>query len=365
VKLLMTTDAVGGVFTYCVQLAAGLASSGVRAVLASMGRPLSNQQRAEARAAGAEVVESDYRLEWMDDPWPDVELAGQWLLELERQHRPDVVHVNGFAHAALRWRAPVVLVAHSSVCSWWRAVLGESAPPRYDRYRAAVARGLATAHAVVAPTAAMLWALIEEYGPIARAHVIPNGVPLSLPPRHSKEPLVLSAGRVWDAAKNIAQLEQAAARIAWPVFVAGDTAGPDGRSAPISAGLRSLGLLPRAGLAHWMERAAIFALPARYEPFGLAILEAAAARCALVLGDIPSLRELWNGAALFVDPSDGRALADRLEALTRHPEQCAALGEIARARAEAFDAASMAARYLELYRALCARPPLTRLELRP
>ncbi len=32
-------------------------------------------------------------------------------------------------------------------------------------------------------------------------------------------------------------------------------------------------------------------LPARYEPFGLSVLEAALSGCALVLGDIPSLRE--------------------------------------------------------------------------
>ncbi len=41
-------------------------------------------------------------------------------------------------------------------------------------------------------------------------------------------------------------------------------------------------------------RAAIFAHPARYEPFGLSVLEAALSGCALVLGDISSLRELWR-----------------------------------------------------------------------
>ena len=39
---------------------------------------------------------------------------------------------------------------------------------------------------------------------------------------------------------------------------------------------------------------------ALYEPFGLAVLEAAQAGCALVLSDIPTFRELWDGAALFV-----------------------------------------------------------------
>ena len=39
---------------------------------------------------------------------------------------------------------------------------------------------------------------------------------------------------------------------------------------------------------------------ARYEPFGLAVLEAAQAGMRLVLSDIPSFRELWDGAATFV-----------------------------------------------------------------
>lgn len=351
----MTTDAVGGVFTYCMELAGGLARRGVDCVLASMGRPLSTEQRALAHAARAEVIESDYQLEWMDDPWRDVERAGEWLLDIERSHAPDVVHVNGFAHAALPWRAPALLVAHSSVCSWWRAVLGEGAPPRYDRYRSAVAQGLAEAEAIVAPTSAILLAMVEEYGPLARTQVIPNGIRLPSAPRRAKEPLVLTAGRVWDAAKNIVALGEAAARIDWPVFVAGDSAGPDGRSTTTPASLRALGALPHATLERWMERAAIFALPARYEPFGLAILEAAAMRCALVLGDIPSLRELWEDVAIFVDPDDSGGLARVLEELTRDPERCGRLGDRARARAEAFDADPMVARYFELYRSLSAR----------
>ena len=77
--------------------------------------------------------------------------------------------------------------------------------------------------------------------------------------------------------------------------------------------VRHLGHLPQSKLQAWFERAAIFAAPARYEPFGLSILEAALAGCALVLGDIPSLRENWNDAALFVPPEDSRTLEAALE----------------------------------------------------
>ena len=67
----------------------------------------------------------------------------------------------------------------------------------------------------------------------------------------------------------------------------------------------------RRAIADWYARASIYALPARYEPFGLSALEAALSGCALVLGDIPSLREVWGDAALFVAPDDTDALAAR------------------------------------------------------
>ena len=60
----------------------------------------------------------------------------------------------------------------------------------------------------------------------------------------------------------------------------------------------------------------VFVSPALYEPFGLAVLEAAQAGCALVLADIPTFRELWDGAALFVPPSDDRAIAATLSTIT-------------------------------------------------
>ena len=351
-KVLMTTDAVGGVFSYSVQLAAALRRERVQVALASLGRRVSPSQRAEVAAAGAELFESDHRLEWMDDPWLDVERSGSWLLELERAVRPDLVHVNGYAHAALPWRAPALLVAHSCVCSWWRAVLGEAAPERYARYRAEVARGLGAAVCTVAPTAAMLRSLTQEYGPVRRSLVIHNGIALEGAPPASTQRIVLAAGRVWDRAKNIERLEEAAAEIDAPVFVAGDVTGPDGAAPRALTRVRLLGALPSAELAGWMRAAAIFAAPALYEPFGLSILEAAMAGCALVLGDIPSLRELWSGAAVFVDPRDARSIAAALSQLLLDERRWRALGECAAARARSYGAEPMARRYVSLYRSL-------------
>ncbi len=115
--------------------------------------------------------------------------------------------------------------------------------------------------------------------------------------------------------------------------------------------------LPQAELRSRMARAAIYALPARYEPFGLSVLEAAAAGCALVLGDIASLRETWAGAALFVPPDDEAALGEALRRLIAAPAERARLAERALRRARALTAAAMAERTLGLYRSL-RRPAL-------
>jgi glycosyltransferase involved in cell wall biosynthesis len=113
-----------------------------------------------------------------------------------------------------------------------------------------------------------------------------------------------------------------------------------------------LGRLEPQSLAGWYARAAIFVLPARYEPFGYTALEAALWGCALVLGDIPSLREIWSDAALFVDPDDPEEIAAALAKLIENPALRISLSERARLRALAFSSERMARRYLALYREL-------------
>lgn len=354
--VLMTADTVGGVWHYAVQLADGLARRGIRTVLATMGRaPTATQLDAAAAVPGLLHVHGEYRLEWMPGAEADVERAGGWLLELERQHAPDIVHLNGYCHAALPFAAPKLVVAHSCVRSWWRAVHGVDAPPEWAAYGAGVARGLRAADAVVAPTAAFLTEIEAIYGPLPNAGVIHNGRdPDAFRSAAEKEPIVLAAGRLWDQAKNVAALDAVAADLPWPVHVAGDDQGPDGPAGMV-ANLQPLGLLSEAELARAMAKATAFALPARYEPFGLAVLEAALSGCALVLGNIPTLRELWNGAALFVRPDDHAALREALSGLARNPQLCVALGTAARRRAERYTAARTVDAVAALYSALLER----------
>jgi glycosyltransferase involved in cell wall biosynthesis len=366
-KVLISTDTVGGVLTYTADLVAALEAAGDEVAVATMGPRLRPAQR---EALPARVHESRFLLEWMEDPWEEVAAAGEWLLWLEEQERPDVVHLCSYAHGALPFRVPKVLVAHSCVLSWWRAVQGTEAPPSWDRYREAMGAGLQAADAIVAPTQAMLNELEHDHDlPPGRATVIHNGSPS--PPQPNPKPppselhqldhpadrqvdavpgVVLGSGRFWDAAKNLAALDAAAEGLSWPVVVAGDLGEGE---APRHA--QSTGVLNRNELAALRREATIYAAPAIYEPFGLGILEAARDRCALVLGDIPSLRELWEDAAIFVDPRDPQALREVLACLIDASQLREDLAERARRRAADYSIERTAAAYRGLYQRLTAK----------
>jgi glycogen synthase len=237
------------------------------------------------------------------------------------------------------------------VLSWWRAVHGEAAPGQWDEYHVRVSRGLAGADTVAAPTHAMLETLAQNYGfHDGNTRVLPNGRDPSRFHVAPKKPLVLAAGRFWDEAKNLSALEAVAPHLPWPVRVAGSCMSPDGVALQ-PRGVQVLGELPADALAGEMARASIYALPARYEPFGLSALEAALSGCALVLGDIPSLREVWGEAAVYVAPDSHAALEAALMALIQDTEERRARAVAARQRALQFSTARMANACLDAYAA--------------
>jgi glycosyltransferase involved in cell wall biosynthesis len=324
-RVLMSVDAVGGVWTYALELRAALAELGVEVTLAAIGPDAPTEPGVPYRRC---------LLEWQPEPWDDVRRSSEWLARLAREVEAEVVHLNGYSYAAAtEWPAPTVVVGHSCVLSWHEAVRGMPAGAEWDRYRSEVAAGLRAAAAVAAPTRWMLARLRELYG-LAGGSAILNGL---APPRAgaaaAKDSVILAAGRWWDPAKGHDLLACVAPELEWPVEIAG-------------------GQLERERLRRRMGRAAIFAHPARYEPFGLAPLEAAQAGCALVLGDIPSLRELWDGAAVFAAP---QGLAPVLELLIADPALRERLAQRARARARRYTAQAMADEYAALYARLARR----------
>ena len=348
-RILMTTDAVGGAWQFTLDLCRGLAARGDRIALASMGAPLGSLQRREAEAiAGLHLHESAFALEWMDAPWHDIDAAGDWLLGIAAEFEPSVVHLNQFAFGHLPWPAPVLVTGHSCVLSWWRAVHGTDAPPEWREYQHRVQRGLRAAGLVVAPTRAMLSALELHYGPLSAARVIAHGRTLESSPGPKEEPLVLAAGRLWDAGRNLAELAAVARSLPWLVCIAGDDSHPGGGRTELP-NVRLLGRLGDAELATWYARAPIYALPARYEPFGVPALEAALAGCALVLGDIPSLREVWGDAAVYVASGDRDGLRAALQGLIDDADLRERMAVRAHVRARRYTPDAMVRAYRRAY----------------
>src|SRR5690606_18489475 len=109
-----------------------------------------------------------------------------------------------------------------------------------------------------------------------------------------KQPVIFSAGRIWDEAKNIDLLVKAAQAIPYSIRIAGSNRFDNEAYEVPTDHVVYLGRLSAEEVAIELASAAVYVLPARYEPFGLSALEAALSGCALVLGDIGSLREIWE-----------------------------------------------------------------------
>jgi glycosyltransferase involved in cell wall biosynthesis len=355
--ILMTTDAVGGVWVYSTVLAQALAARGDRVTLVTLGPAPSEEQRAAlARNSAVELVVTDLALEWMDPAGEDRRRAGETLLALAHERRPEVVHLNSYREGALSWPAPVLVVAHSCVMSWSHACEDRlNDEPRWRAYAKAVDDGLRAADAWVAPTAAFRETIQTVYAPPTSGIVIYNGIAAQPDARSDKREVILASGRLWDRAKNLTAVLAAAPQLPWPVEIAGPLSGPCGETAPQDGNVHFLGELPRAQLLARTQQAAIYVAPARYEPFGLGVLEAAQAGCALVLSDIPTMRELWDGAALFVQCDHIEALTAGLQMLCSAPDLRAELQVAASARARCYSLDAAARKYSALYDAILGR----------
>lgn len=347
IRILMTTDTVGGVWTYSCTLASALVASGADVHLVTMGPRARADQRTMLRDHRVRLIETDLALEWQDPEGCDTANARRVLSRLEAELAPEIVHLNSFREATFDWRAPSLVVAHSCVNSWGLAChdmdwLGE---PRWRRYTEAVVAGLGKTQVWVSPSRAFYEVIEELYQPASPGIVIRNGIAPQRPGMR-KQDFIFAAGRLWDRAKNITVLAEAAQGLKWPLLVAGPA---DGAS---PSGATWLGNLPHRALRARLQRAAIFASPALYEPFGLSVLEAAASGCALVLSDIPTFRELWSDAAVFVDPTDTRALHQALEELCADGNKRVKLQQAAYRRSLDHSLPRMTSAYLRLYEAL-------------
>lgn len=351
-RVLITTDTIGGVWTFTRELAVGLLERGNDVLLVSFGRMPSAAQEKQCELLARQFdrhfryVPTDIPLEWMERNEHAFE-AGARVLEHEAaQFAPDVVQSNQFCYGALDVSAPRVVTAHSDVLSWTKACrkqpLEESAWLR--RYVEQVQAGLSNADAVVAPTRWMMNAVADSFTLPERRAVIANGRSITAKFDHARELRAVTAGRLWDEAKGIQMLARVTSPM--PILIAGESMLESAQARTGVGSAEFIGQLAEAEMIDLLRRSAIYLCLSVYEPFGLAALEAARCGCAVVARDIPSLREVWQDAALYFE--DATKLSDLLVRLERDPSF---LGQARRSsfeRAQCFSRERMVDGYCKL-----------------
>jgi glycosyltransferase involved in cell wall biosynthesis len=347
-KILMTIDAAGGVWRYGMDLAAGLRPFGFETVFACFGPLPTAAQVAEAEALGALRI-CEAPLDWMVENEAALRDVPDLIAEMARSENVDLIHLNLPSQAAcLNVRKPVVVTAHSCVCTWFEAVRGHGIPNNWQWQLELNRTGFGRADTVLMPSESHAALSQQVYGPIDRLQVVFNATRVP-PAADPKSEFVFAAGRWWDDGKNGTVLDAAAPQLGWPLVMAGSNQGPSGQYLPLR-NVEHRGELDHTATMALMRDAAIVVSPSLYEPFGLAALEAARTASALVLADIPTYRELWDGVALFADPHDPDSFAEAINLLARNTDLCRTLGRQAQVRSLTFTPEMQAAAVSAVYR---------------
>ena len=356
-RLLMTTDTVGGVWTFTCELTEELLRRGNDVALVSFGKAPSDEQSAWAVQKQADHGErfqlsiSMAPLEWTQENQLSFSEGEPVLARVAEQFKPDLLLANQFCFGATALRLPRVVVAHSDVLSWARACkLAALTPtPWLNHYTMLVQGGLLQADAVIAPTQSVLQGLTMNFFLPSGGSVIPNGRRVAVPDRTPERKLqAVSAGRLWDEAKGLELL--GASELPLPVLVAGER-NFDGESIPEpQPHVRLLGPLSSEQLQRVFRESAVYLCTSLYEPFGLAPLEAALCGCAIVARDLPSLREVWGDDALYFRDADG--LTEQVRSLTESRFALPAAQERAYRRAATYTVERMADRYLSVFKSV-------------
>jgi glycosyltransferase involved in cell wall biosynthesis len=278
------------------------------------------------------------------------------LLDTANRFGPDLLHSSQYCFGRLPLVIPRVITAHSDVLSWADACrpAGLEDSAWLDRYCELVQEGLDGADCVVSPTASMRDALERNFSVPRDSRVVYNG--RTVPP-DSRSPhrflRAVSVGRLWDEAKGISTLMRIKSPM--PVMIAGEESF-GGSAAPPQSRLQALGMLNEGALFAAFRSSSIYIAASRYEPFGLAPLEAALCGCAVVARDIPSLREVWGDAAVYFRDAEG--LERLLGFLAQDPAALRQAQIAAMEHARRYTAERMAAEYVAIYSDLLSRPAL-------
>lgn len=359
--VLITSDTVGGVWTYTQELVTGLVGGGHRITLVSFGKlPLPHQTAWMRTLPGLDYRPTEYRLEWMEVAEKDIEESKRYLELLIKEVQPDILHFSQYCYGDIATGIPKIVVAHSDIVSWWVAAHGcePEDTPWMRRYRETVTNGLLGADVVIAPSQWMLDQATHYYVRPANGMVIHNGRGLEwFDSGAAKQDFVLTVGRVWDAAKQVSLLlqreqETRVCVVGWEREPGREAAA---KSLQVPSNVELLGPKSQTELRALYSAATIYAATSRYEPFGLSPLEAAFSRCALVMNDNPVFHELWGDSALYFKKNDSDDLARVIAKLRHNPTLCADYADRAYQHAcLKFTASQMVSDYEKIYSEIAA-----------
>jgi glycogen synthase len=357
-RVLITTDVVGGVWQFTRELATGLLNQGSSVALVSFGGDPSADQLAQCaglkKRHGSRFLyeSSSVPLEWMQQNSGAYQNALPTLMNVIKEFQPDLLHSNQFCFGAMPVDIPRVVTAHSDVLSWAEVCRDGPLEPSawLHQYQDLVTSGLAGASLLTAPTRWMLDAVRRNFPVQCPTAVISNGRSLPKLADASPQMRAVTAGRLWDEAKDIRILADVASPM--PLYVAGEVQ-HEGATAVSQRGRVSyLGRLREDELLDFFRQSAIYICTSRYEPFGLAPLEAALCGCVVLARNIPSLHEVWQEGALYFD--DPPALSQLLHNLAGDPAALQAARYRSGYRARAFSSERMVASYCEQFSRIVA-----------
>lgn len=354
VKIFMTTDTVGGVWNYSLDLCRALMPYNLEIHLLGLGAfPDENQQKEVKSIPNISFYPSNLKLEWMDDP--DIKKTNKKIEILCDIIQPDIFHFNNFVSKNFKRNIPRLTVFHSCVQTWWQAVKGGSAPEEWNGYKEHLEKSCNLSDVVVFPTDAIRKSAVQAHNITSDTQVIFNARELEPTCDDKKEKIILCTGRIWDEAKNLMILCKLADKLPWPIYVAGDNSHPNTSEKIVLDNIRFLGKLTSEELRFWLERTEIYINPALYEPFGLAVLEAAKCHCALALSKLDTLQEVWEENALYFQPKDEDDMLKTLLQLIENDALRKEYQQRAKQHSEKYQLAAMGDAYFELYTSLLTK----------
>jgi len=235
-------------------------------------------------------------------------------------------------------------------------------------------RGFRWAHRVILPAVGRRAARITTVSQLSRSHLVAYGIApaekivvtyngsdhagrwdsaRSSLTAGGGRPYVLCLGRSDQEYKNmglLAKLAPVIDRMGLDLWMPGnvDEAALLRHVPEMPANILLLGRIGDDDFKKALEGALCFLFPSRIEGFGLPAIEAMAAGCPVVASTSPCLPEICGDAALYADPDDVEAWAERIGTLMRSADRWQELAARGRVRAGGYTWRGIAAQYLEL-----------------